>query len=305
MKLFFNTLMVTVASLTLSLGVINTAEAKKGFSGGGSFGSKFSQNKSVKRDSATSGKQNATPAQQTNADRKQQLAKKGGIAGMLGMLAMGGLLGALFFGGAFENINFMDILIFGLIAFVLFKIFSSRAKAGQQNRPAAASGYGDMEMTPDNNPNQQRENMAGAFGGGHAETASEDGLDTLRTGIDKGFDADEFINGAKSCFERLQRAWSEGDMADVRQFTSDHVFVEIQDRHRQRDGKSDIEVVSLNAELLSAHNLGSKQEASVFFQAELLEDGERVQVEEVWHFTRPSNSTQPTWFLDGIQQVED
>ncbi len=304
MRLFSNTLIVTVAALTLSLGTINTAEAKKGFSGGSSFGSKFSQNKPVKRDNAAAGKQSATPAQQTNADRKQQLAQKGGIAGMLGMLAIGGLMGALFFGGAFENINFMDILIFGLIAFVLFKIFSSRAKAGQQNRPAAAGGYGDMEVEADQNPNQQRDNAGAAFGGGHAEQTGEDGLDALRTGVDKGFDADNFIDGAKGCFQRLQRAWSEGDMADIRQFTSDHVFVEIQDRHQQRDGKSEIEILSLEAELLSAHNLGSKQEASVLFEAELMEDGERVRVEEVWHFTRPSNSTQPTWFLDGIQQVE-
>ncbi len=304
MKLLFNTLIVTVAALTLSLGTINVAEAKKGFSGGGSFGSKFSQNKPVKRDSATPTKQNASPAQQTNSDRKQQLAQKGGIAGMLGMLAIGGLMGALFFGGAFENINFMDILIFGLIAFVLFKIFSSRAKAGQQNRPAAASGYGDMAVDTDNNPNQQRESAATAFGGGHAENSNEDGLDSLRTGIDKDFDAKDFTEGAKSCFHRLQRAWSEGDMADVRQFTSDHVFAEIQDRHQQRSGNSDIEVISLKAELLSAHNLGSKQEASVLFEAELMEDGERVEVEEVWHFSRPSNSTQPTWFLEGIQQVE-
>jgi len=52
--------------------------------------------------------------------------------GMLGGLALGGLLGSLFFCGAFENINFMDILVFGGIAFLLYKLFAARKGAAQR-----------------------------------------------------------------------------------------------------------------------------------------------------------------------------
>ncbi len=299
MKRIINSLMVVVATVVLGLSVVDQAQAKKGFSGGGSFGSKFSHSKPVKRDSASPSRQAAaTPAQQKNLDRKQALAQKGGLAGMLGALAIGGLLGALFFGGAFENINFFDILIFGLIAFILFKMLGARAR--QQNRPAAAGGYGDIDM--ENDSVQQRESASDLFGG---SAASSDGLDALRTGIVKGFEEDAFLEGAKSCFRRLQRAWDEGDLADIRQFTTDHVFAEIQDRLQQRTGQSSTEVKELRAELLSADDLGSKQEASVLFEGVLIEDGEPTQIQEVWHFTRPANSTQPTWFLDGIQQVEE
>ncbi len=302
MKSLLSSVIVALAALTLTLGVVPVAEAKKGFSGGGSFGSKFSQSKPVKRESATPAGRQApmTPAQKANSERKQQLAQKGGIAGMLGALAIGGLLGALFFGGAFENINFMDILVFGLIAFLLFKLLAGKRR--QQPQPAAAGGYGPMEEQAEaEQPYQQRESAAGFQGGG-----ASDGLDALRTGIAiEGFDAEEFLHGAKNCFHRLQRAWAEGDLADIRQFTTDHVFAEIQDRIRARAGNPTIEVVSLEAELLGATDLGSKQEAAVLFTGELIEDGERSRIEEVWHFTRPSSSTQPTWFLEGIQQVED
>jgi predicted lipid-binding transport protein (Tim44 family) len=34
------------------------------------------------------------------------------------------------------------------------------------------------------------------------------------------------------------------------------------------------------------------------------DEGETEQVREVWHFTKPVNSKQPKWYLDGIQQLE-
>ena len=64
---------------------------------------------------------------------------------------MGGLLGGLlsgllaaFFGGAFEGIRFMDILIMGLIAFVIFKLMrgmlGSKQGSMNQNRQQPAFG---------------------------------------------------------------------------------------------------------------------------------------------------------------------
>ena len=61
---------------------------------------------------------------------------------------------------------------------------------------------------------------------------------------------------------------------------------------------------------MEARQVGNEMEASVMFQAFLREVDEgnapeqRGQhVREVWHFIRPATSRQPTWFLDGIQQV--
>ena len=297
MKFISSFIAVLLCSSSLILAGMDVAEAKR-FGGGQSFGGKFSHSQPLKRESAnqnSSQRQQASPAQQKNSERKQQLAQKGGFMGMLGALAMGGLLGALFFGGAFEGLNFMDLLIFGLIIFVLFKLMARRVQ------PAAAGGYG-YEPTIDDDGYQPRPPSAD-----YSRNASADhgtAVDDLRAATPRQFDEQEFIEGAKHCFVRLQHAWDEGDLADIRQFTTDHVFGEIQDQYHVRGSHSQTEIVSLVAELLSANELGSKQEAIVLFKAELKEDGTQHLIEEVWHFIKPHNSQQPSWLLDGIQQVE-
>ena len=184
----------------------------------------------------------------------------------------------------------MDVLIFGAIIFLLFKLMARRAQ------PAPAGGYSPADMD-DVNSNYQGQSSGGQNEEGHS-------IDDLRTAAPKKFEQTDFLEGAKNCFARLQQAWNEGDLADIRQFTTDHVFGEIQDQFHARGNLSQTEIVSLDAELLSASDLGAKQEAIVLFRAELKEDGEQHQIEEVWHFVNPQNSHQSTWLLDGIQQVE-
>ena len=300
---------VFVTAISLNLSVVDFAEAKR-MGSGGSFGSKFSQSKSIKKNNAQQ-RQQAAPskAQATNDARKKELASKGGLMGILGGLAIGGILGALFFGGAFEGLNFMDILLFALIGFLLYKLFASKRKAAGGMTPAPAGG-GRFE---ENEQTQYRTSHTKAAGGetsgenyqASPEPEQQDGLDELRQSIPKDFDQATFIEGAKACFERLQKAWDDGDLSDLRQFTTDHVFAEIQDQHRAKTQASQTEILGLKAELLKVDELGSKTEAAVLFEAHLRENGREGTISEVWHFTKPSNSTQPTWFLDGIQQVED
>lgn len=295
----FKFMIVFMAAISLNLGMVDFAEAKR-FGGGGSFGSKFSHNKTVKKNNAQREQAAPSKAQTTNDTRKQQLASKGGLMGILGGLAIGGLLGALFFGGAFEGINFFDILMFGLIAFLAYKLLFARRKQEQMTPAVAGAGrstqeeiYGSSEETPST----------------HAPATSSatdnNGLDTLRGSIPKSFDQTTFINGAEACFKRMQKAWDVGDLSDIRQFTTDHVFAEIQDQHRAKATASETEILELRAELLKVDELGSNTEATVLFEAHLRENGQEGHISEVWHFSKPSTSLQPTWYLAGIQQVED
>ncbi|MEW5755831.1 MAG: Tim44-like domain-containing protein [Pseudomonadota bacterium] len=297
-----NTLIVLLASLALLLGGVNLAEAKR-MGSGGSFGSKFSQSQPVKRNAAEQPAAPANAAQTQNAARQQQLASKGGMMGMIGALALGGILGALFFGGAFENINLFDIVMFALLAFVIFKLMSAWMR---RNQPTPAGAHGAPA------PEQYRESSSAGWGtqteaapAPRAGAASGATLDALRGAIPKGFDQRGFLDGAKTCFARLQQAWDEGDLADIRQFTTDPVFAEIQDQYRARGAKTKTEVVTLEAELLNVIDLGSRTEATVLFTGTLIEDGGNTNLAEIWHFIRANNSTQPNWTLDGIQQVED
>lgn len=301
MKSLFSFFTILIASTALLIGGMNVAEAKR-FGGSKSFGSKFSQSQPLKKNAMNKNsaqQSQASPAIQQNAARKQQMMQKGGMMGMLGALALGGVLGALFFGGAFEGVNFMDILIIGLIIFMLFKFMSRRS----QQQPATAGGYGSPDLDENADHQQQRQTSSDPLGS-HGKAGDERAIDDLRSAVPKQFDQAAFVDGAKSCFARLQQAWDDGDLSDIRQFTTDQVFGEIQDQHLAREKHGKTEIISLDAELLGSTDLGSKQEAIVLFKAELTEDGNSHFVEEVWHFIKPSNSKQTTWFLDGIQQVE-
>ncbi len=273
----------TVAIISLGLmGFSMDAEAKR-FGGGKSFGSGSSYSSPYKR---------STPSQNTTsnstANKTGAMPQRSGLMGMLGGLALGGLLGALFFGGAFENINFFDIIVFALIGFVLYKLFSAR-----RTPPAPATPMGGM------NENTQGFNTDVMFGGGApAETAGPMPAD---------FDKADFLDGAQAAYRRLQAAWDAGDLADIRQFTTDKVFAEAQDQLHERAGDNRTDVLKLEAELLETRELDSELQATVLFDAILREesDAQPTQVREVWHFIKPKNSAAPTWFLDGIQQLAE
>lgn len=313
----------------LILAIPLDAEAKR-LGGGKSFGSKQSHS------------QNYTPAQSSRPDQVQGAAapaagagtaaaagagaKTGMMGGMLGGLLMGGLLGALFFGGAFENINFMDILIFAVLAFVLFKVFTMMRRQSNGTAPAAAGGapYAREDITARQAPasaplpgSSSRGFDTDIFNDAKRNETVQNITDTVATGgrpvpghIVASFDQTGFVDGAKNAFARLQQAWNEGDMADIRQFTTDKVFGEVQDQYHARTADSRTEIVDLNAMLIEASEVNGYHEAAVYFEAQLREadsnseeDVEVTTAREVWHFVRPVNSRVPTWFLDGIQQV--
>lgn len=355
-KLHANTFMslalAGLAAIVLSVGVMDVAEAKR-MGGGKSFGGKSSfnqpaQNRQQAAPANSSGTQQSA-AQTQNVGQRAAMAGRGGMMGMLGGLALGGLLGALFFGGAFENINFMDVLIFGLIAFVLYKIFASRKRAASSEAQPATANYAPIDMADDTvasrsdaseRPAPQQRSSAGfetdllfknktsgsaAQGSAGAASVSEsdaavsDGEAFRPTPgiIPKGFDSAGFSEGATAAYRRLQHAWDAGDLADLRQFTTDKVFGELQDQIRARSGENRTELLKVECELLEVREAGANTEATVLFDVLMREiDAESVMgddsdaklvtsVREVWHFTRPTRSAQPTWFLDGIQQIAD
>jgi len=319
MQRSFGLVFTLVCSIVLALGSIPEAQAKR-FGGGGSFGGKSAFSAPAKRQLAppvrSAKQQRATTQNQT---ARQDLAKRGGLMGLLGGLAIGGLLGALIFGGAFENINMMDILIFGAIAFMLYKLLAARA-GRQTPRPAT---YSARTAQPGSNATDGRDSAAHTtapafdsstwFRGGQSPsvppgTAAVDvDADFNQASIPAGFDEQGFLAGARIAFRELQQAWDVNDLAAIRALTTGSMFAEIQERIRANDAHNLTDVLKVEAELLDAREVGDVLEAVVLFDAIMREhaDEEAHQVREVWHFTKPVTSRQPKWFLDGIQQLED
>jgi predicted lipid-binding transport protein (Tim44 family) len=292
--------------ILLSLGSMGDAYAKR-LGGGSSFGSRPSYSQPYR---APSGANPSTPSYQPSNQNPRPATppmqpRGSGIMGMLGGLAVGGLLGAMLFGHGFQGINFLDILIFAGIAFLLFKLFAGRRQTG----PMPSAGYGNAGSTSDYG--YQRQSQGPSSAGFDTDILSRKG--GMAGGgvsapavLPADFDQAGFLNGAKTAYAQMQRAWDSGDLADLRGLTTDKVFGELQDQIRARQGVSHTELLKVDASILEVRDVGSDREVSVLFDVMMNEDGTGpTQVREVWHFTRPRNARQPTWFLDGIQQWED
>ncbi|MDQ6975092.1 MAG: Tim44-like domain-containing protein [Mariprofundaceae bacterium] len=282
-KLMILMVMVGVVFLFSSA---NTAEAKR-FGGGSSFGK---QRSAPSKQPALN--QRTTPAQSAAPQRG---SARSGMMGMLGGLAIGGLLGAMFFGGGFEGINFFDLAIIGLIGFGIFVFMRGRARAATQQDYAYTGGAGD-EAIPQHET-QDRSSNKHDFS--HA---------TARPDIDE----KHFLQAAKTIFMRMQQAWDEHNTTDIEQFCTAEVAAKVTadmqaDAHRHKT-----EVAMLDARLVDAWLESDQDWVSVHFtvmmkEETLLENTESVQessseVNEIWTFSHDPSGEDPTWYLAGIQQ---
>ena len=301
----------------LSVGTISEAEAKR-FGGGASFGSRANHSSAFKRNAlpATPSASQAQAMARNNSVR-QGLSQRGGLMGMLGGLAIGGLLGSLLFGGAFENINFMDILLFAGVAYLLYRLLAAKQRANtpqpayqRGSEPTGARASNDS-APPASAPAARETSPLPAsrdwFRGGLKSDYNGGEQDFNQASVPAGFDQASFLAGAKRAYHDLQKAWDARDLAAVRRLATDGMYVEIETRIKEIGVDNHTTVLKLEAELLEAREVGDQLEAVVLFDGILREadDDQAQQVREVWHFTRPRDAQQPTWFLDGIQQLDE
>jgi predicted lipid-binding transport protein (Tim44 family) len=319
MKIQTGILFSALLSLFLVFAGLDDAEARR-FGGGGNFGGRSSYSAPYQRPAAP-----ARSNQQQQSGNPSQAAKPSwanrGLMGMLGGLAIGGLLGSMFMGGGFHGLNFFDILIFGGIAFLLYKMFAARAGSAQRpvyGRTTHDNSYQDTSSNqqPYAQPTQNRQSGFDTdilfdknkkmpdFSGASVQ---EQDADFSTAVIPTGFDEQGFLTGAKIAYKALQKAWDERDLAEIRGLTTDKVFAEIQDQIKASTEDNHTEILKLNAELLEVREIGNEIEAVVLFDNIMREDNDAQagQVREVWHFVKPKATNKTKWLLDGIQQLSE
>jgi predicted lipid-binding transport protein (Tim44 family) len=211
---------------------------------------------------------------------------------MIGGLALGGLFGAMFFGGAFEGINFFDILIIagGLALLLRFMRRKSRpmAYAAQYGQPGQPHRNHDADI--------------------HSQGEQVTGGKMLRPDINE----KHFLGAARDIYVRMQKAWDNGDVEDIREFCT----TEIADRissDMQATATNHTEVATLNAEIADSWIESDLEWVAVNYTAMLREqtlddngnaiENETTEVNEIWIFQHDPQSEDPTWHLAGIQQV--
>ncbi|EJL6504209.1 Tim44 domain-containing protein [Vibrio cholerae] len=283
-----------IALIMVSVAVTPIAEAKK-FGGGKSFG-----NNSYKTAPAPKQQQQKNDTVKNDAANPASSAKKGLMGGLLGGLLAGGLLAA-FFGGAFEGIQFMDILIMGLIAFVIFKLMRAflASKQGSINQSQQQPAYSGMNRTPFEQPNVHNFEQPQSMGGGFGSTAQSD----VPHNYPAGFDRVAFVNGAREHYRILQGAWNHNQLETIREYVSPSLFEDLKAERANYEGDQHTDVMYVDAEIVRADYDANRAQLSLQFSGRYRDAVEGIEenIEDVWHLERDLTVPNAPWLIVGIQ----
>lgn len=304
-----------VLAIVLSLGmgtVAFDAEAKR-IGGGKSSGMQRQATPPKAPNNATPAQTpNAAPAAAGAAGAAGAAAKKsswmGPIAGIAAGLGLAALASHLGFGEAFGNIMLIILAVVVVMAVVGF-IMRKRAaqQGGGMAYAGAGAGAGGFNAPSSNDTFTQRQSLNNTGGSmiGSGIGANVGGQPAQATGnIPADFDVAGFVRNAKVNYIRLQAANDAGNLDDIRAFTTPEMFAEIQMDIADRGGKTQTtEVVQINAEVIDVAEEPALYIVSTRFTGTVREDGETVQVDEIWHLSKPRNGA-TGWVIAGIQQVQ-
>jgi predicted lipid-binding transport protein (Tim44 family) len=221
--------------------------------------------------------------------------------GPLAGLAAGGLLASLLFGDGFEGFRMMDFLLLGLLvlgAVMLFRALRSRAAPqGASPTPALAGGSRDYAPRPHGGrPSFEIPAIGAGRGGGLGDVASQH--------RPAWFHEEQFLEGAKTHFIRLQAAWDAGNLEEIREYTTPELFTELATERQSYGGRQYTEIVSLDTALLGLVTEGDKVVASVRYSGMIREqrDAPAHPFTEIWHVERALDEAGADWYVAGIEQ---
>lgn len=282
------TLMTTCFALLLGFMLMpQEAEAKR-LGGGSSFGKSYTTPKRVAP--APTKEQAAAPTSPTKT-----AGTRSGLGGMMGGLLAGGLLAALFMGGAFEGIQLMDILLLAGVGFILFKLFSSKRTQTQRQQPAYAMPDGAMARQA-----PQPEPIAPALGS--VPNASDDSV-PVKLSLPDWFNESAFVEGARNHFITLQKAWDQQDWSEIRDYMSDEMFEALQRERASLPDQQHTEVDSVMVELVNFIDNDDHVVASLHFYGWIAESGQPTsEFSEIWHLNRDMTVANSNWKIVGIEQ---
>ncbi|MBU0564678.1 Tim44 domain-containing protein [Stutzerimonas kunmingensis] len=269
-------------ALCISLTFALDAHAKR-FGGGKSFGSAPSHQ--------TRQAPQQTQAAPNQAGRQTPAAASGASRwlGPLAGLAAGGLLASMFMGDGFEGIQFMDILIFGVIAFLLFRFLAARRR---QQQPAMA-GHAPMQRDMPQQPSTS------IFGGSAAPVAAAPVINAPAW-----FNEQSFVAAAREHFLSLQQHWDANEMDKISEFVTPQLLGFLkQERAEIGDAYQSTYIDDLQIQLDGVDDDAEKTTATLTFtgtaKTSRFDQGEPFS--ESWRMERAQGENQP-WLVAGIRQ---
>ncbi len=239
------------------------------------------------------------------------------MRGMMGGIA-GGVIGSMLFGslghagtGGFGGggIGLIEILLFGGLAFMAYRMFSQRKLgAGAQRNAYSADAYSGTSLPTQNAPQLSRMN-------------SESELSQQLQASNPGFDLARFKDERMDDFIRLQTAWNGRDISTVAPYLAPELQQQLESDISDLKRKGQINriesIMVRNTELIETWSESGQEFATVRFKANLLDytvnesNGQvvsgdstsTIKFEEDWTFVHAvtGNIASPKWKLSAIE----
>ncbi|QWD96455.1 Tim44 domain-containing protein [Polynucleobacter sp. MG-6-Vaara-E2] len=300
-KHFFKTVFLSMTLVFASMGSVDAAR----LGGGKSFGRAPSAPIQRQATPAQKPAQQAQPNTPAAAPQAPAPSRFGGMGGILGGLAAGLGIGYLLshFGlGEAASSLITGLLIAMLAGFVMMflirKLLPAMSGAGQNsNAPSSSMRRTGFDQIPRQEPAFTP--AANAFAGVGVEPES------FQSTLPPGFDERTFLENAKQYFVTLQKAWDQGDLASLQEFTTPEMFATIrQDLAGRVDSANQTDVVTINARLLGIETADAHYFCSVQFSGIIREqqNAPASDFSEIWNLSKPVEGP-AGWVLAGISQL--
>ena len=188
----------------------------------------------------------------------------------------------------------------GVVLFLLYSVLGKRVGRMPEDAPALAAGADPVRRT--------------------GQPAAEDaapltGLAALKAG-DPAFEVAKFLEGARSAYETIVRAFVGGDRVQLTKLLSADMMATFETAIAAREAEGRTETVEFQgqprADLEGIDVTEDKARARVRFLGEYRSrtkgpEGEGVddrRTAEIWTFERPINSRDPNWILVRVDAAE-
>lgn len=299
--------LIQMFAIVLALSVFGTfsmpddADAAR-FGGGRSIGRTTTVRPSAPAGISTSNQQHFQQQQRSAVNNNAGAAtmnRTGMFGGLFGGLLAGTLLGSLLGGGGAGGGGLLDLLLIGLVIYFGIKFFKNR----RQNNTYTNQNYSSQNdyYNQQNTQNFQSENNTSSTWDNLRSERTEQTEPYTSTGT---FNTEEFLEGAKKLYVRMQESWDMRDIDDIKQFTSPIMHKDIEEQFREDPNPSKTEIILINPSVLEVKQEDDYEQVAVLFDV-LMKEAEKnsnEQVKEIWNFSR-NKAKGGNWVLDGIQTI--
>jgi len=298
-KHFFKAVLLSLTLVFATVGHVDAARLGNGKSVGKAPSSPM-QKQAAPAQKSTQQAQPAAPAPAPQAAP----SRFGGMGGLLGGLAAGLGIGYLLshFGlgeGASSMITGLLIAVLAgfAIMFVIRRLLPAMSGAGSNANAPTGVQRTSIEQAPRQEPAFTP--AANAFGGVSAEPQP------FQSTLPPDFDERSFLENAKQYFSTLQKAWDQGDLVSLREFTTPDMFATIQqDLAGRTDTMNQTDVVTINAQLIGIETADAHYFCSIQFSGMIREQvgAPASNFSEIWNLSKPVEGP-GGWVLAGISQL--